>query len=159
MVAVMKRKLATIQNTNEPVRRSEVVDVEISSAEFNAPVSHSWRQSWYLRYCESLHTKGKLGRCCMGLLIRFVFQRRFAYGARPSTGRGVAGASCIRKNKNRENFESGRFSAKICTSENFPLCGSFHSRFLIMHYILLLRHSLCSILALHRTIIFWAMHN
>ena len=38
-------------------RRSEVVEIEISNAESNAPVSHPLLQSWYLRYCESLHTK------------------------------------------------------------------------------------------------------
>ena len=37
MVAVKKRKAATIQNTNESVRRSEVVEAEISSVESNAP--------------------------------------------------------------------------------------------------------------------------
>jgi len=45
MVAVEKRKPATIQNTNESVRRSKVVEAEISSAESNAPVSRLWRQS------------------------------------------------------------------------------------------------------------------
>ena len=79
-------------------------EAEISSAKSNAPVSHLWWQSWYLRNCESLHTEGRLGRCCTGLLLRFVVQCRFAYEAWPSTGRGVARASRIRENKNRENF-------------------------------------------------------
>ena len=38
MVAVKKRKPATIQNTNESVRRSEVVEAEISSAESLNPM-------------------------------------------------------------------------------------------------------------------------
>ena len=37
MVAVKKNQPATIQNTNESVRRFAVVEVEISSAESNAP--------------------------------------------------------------------------------------------------------------------------
>ena len=82
------------QNTSKFVRRSEVFEFEISS-ESNAPVSHPRRQYWYLRNCESLQTKERLGHCCTGLLLRFVVQCRFAYGAWPSTGRGVARASRI----------------------------------------------------------------
>jgi len=104
MVAVKKNQPATIQNTNKSVRRSAVVEVEISNAESNTPVSHLWRQSWYLRNCESLYTKGRSGRCCTGLLLQFVVQCHFAYGAWPSTGRGVARESHIRENKNCENF-------------------------------------------------------
>ena len=119
MVAVKKRKPATIQNTNESVRRSEVVEAEISSAESNAPVSRSWRQSRYLRNCESLYTVGRLGRCCPGLLLRFVVQCRFAYKAWPSAKTKTAKIS---------SEESGRFSVKICTSENFPLYGIHDSK-------------------------------
>ena len=49
------------------------------------PVSHPWRQSWYFCNCEGLHTKGRLGRCCICLLLRFVVQCCFACGAWPST--------------------------------------------------------------------------
>jgi len=45
MVAVKKNQPATIQNTNESMRRSAVVEVEISSAESNTPVSRLRRQS------------------------------------------------------------------------------------------------------------------
>ena len=127
MVAVKKRKPATIQNTNESVRRC--------SAESNAPVSRSWRQSWYLRNCESLYTEGRLGRCCTGLLLRFVVQCRFAYEAWPSTGRGVARASRIRENKNRENFfwRVWTLFRENLHQRKFPLYGNIH-RWFKPHY-------------------------
>ena len=102
-------------------RHSEVVEIEISSAESNMPVSHSLLQSWFFRYCESLHTKGRLGRCCTGLFLCFVIQCSLVHIW------GVARVSRIREIETAKisSEESGCFFGKICTSENFPLYGTW----------------------------------
>ena len=124
MVAVKKNQSATIQNTNKSVRRSAVVEVEISSAESNAPVSHPRRQSWYLRNFESLHTKDQtvVAQACF-------FASSFSAVSHMGRGHQLVGvspespASAEIKTTKISSEESARFSAKICTSENFPLYG------------------------------------
>ena len=109
-------------------RRSEVVDIEISSVKSNTLVSRP-RGTLDTFVIAKPPRKRKIRPLLHKLassLRHSVSFLRFTYGAWLSTGRGVARASRIRVNKNREisSKESGRFSVKICTSENFPLYGS-----------------------------------
>ena len=56
------------------------------------------------------------------LLRHSVSFLQFVCGAWPSTGRGVVRASHIHFAKMKiSSKESGSISAKLCTSENFPL--------------------------------------
>ena len=106
MVTVKKRKPATIQNTNKSVRDAMKLLKSRSS------VLNPMRQ--FLAHCCSLDTfviaKASTQKEDWAVVAQACFFAssfsvlRLAYEAWPSTGRGVAGASCIHKNKNRKNF-------------------------------------------------------
>ena len=129
MVTVKKRKPATIQNANESVRNAPKLS-KSRSAVLNPTrrfLSHGGSPDTFVIAKASTQRKIRpLLHKLASSLRHSVSFLRFTYGAWLSTGRGVARASRIRGNKNREisSKESGRFSAKICTSENFPLYGS-----------------------------------
>ena len=74
-------------------RCSEVVEVEISSAEsINKPVSCPRRQSWYFRICEGLLKKWRVGHCYTSCLFALSFSV-VTCGMWPSTDRGVVKTS------------------------------------------------------------------
>ena len=106
MVAVKKRKPATIQNTNESVRDAPKL-LKSRSAVLNPT-----RQ--FLARCCSLDTfvivKASTQKDDWAVVAQACFFAssfsvlRLTYEAWPSTGGGVARASRIRENKNRKNF-------------------------------------------------------
>ena len=104
MVAVKKNQPATIQNTNKSVRRSEVVE-RSRSAVLNPTRRFLARGGCLDTFVISKASTQKEDQAVVAQACFFI-QCRFAYGAWPSTGRGVARESRIRENKNRENLHA-----------------------------------------------------
>ena len=129
MVTVKKRKPATIQNTNESVR-----DAPKLSKSRSAVLNPMCR---FLARCCSLDTfviaKASTQKENWAVVVQACFFAssfsvlRFTYEVWTSTGRGVVSVSRIREIETAKisSEESGRFFGKICTSENFPLYGTW----------------------------------
>ena len=94
MVAVEKNQPATIQKCQQTQeRRSEVIEVEIRSAESFCSTSQFLARGSSLRYfhnCESIHTKGRVGCSCTSLHICFVVQCHF-FGSHVGRGHQLIG--------------------------------------------------------------------
>ena len=124
MVAVEQNQPATLQNANEPVRDAPKLLNPVQQSQF---LAHGGSLNNF-RNCEGLRTK-TLGRFCTSLLLCFVVQCRF-FGSHVGRGRQLVGVWSERHIRSAKiktakiSFEeSGRISAKFCTSENFPLYG------------------------------------
>ena len=127
MVAVKKNQPATIQNTNKSVRRSEVVE-RSRSAVLNPTRRFLARGGCLDTFVISKASTQKEDQAVVAQA--YFFASSFSAVSHMGRGHQLVGvwpessASANIKTAKISSEESVCFSAKICTSENFPLYGT-----------------------------------